>query len=365
MFPGTRAQDSVIEADEFAKIAEYSIPLIGEMMEFAWRRHLHGATKRAISFRTASRSGELPDMAIGFADMVGFTVLSRHLSDEDLELVVSRFEDIAFDVVAELGGRVIKMIGDEVLFVADDPFVAARIGLGLADAYAGDDLLSDVRVALAYGPVLARDGDVFGPVVNLASRIVAVARRGSVLVSAEMRTYLLGRAEEVVTSPDDDHRPEVVVGDAGDQAYAGDALPSAREAESPLSADTVGEAEDGELEFVLSALRPRVLRDIGLIQLWELGHHDSVVSRGRRLSSRRWERVSEILRDLEELRGRGERVLAAGIRASDHVGGSLRRRGHGLKTPSSSLDSADRGQSGTGDGVPDGDTDDSAGDTAT
>ena len=53
-------------------------------------------------------------MAVGFADMVGFTMLSQHLGDEELAAVVSRFEELAHDTVVALGGRVVKMIGDEV-----------------------------------------------------------------------------------------------------------------------------------------------------------------------------------------------------------------------------------------------------------
>jgi class 3 adenylate cyclase len=81
---------------------------------------------------------------------------------------------------------VVKMIGDEVMFVTADVTAAARIALSLSDAYGGDEQLSDVRVGLACGPVLAREGDYYGPVVNLASRIVNIARPGSVLISAEV-----------------------------------------------------------------------------------------------------------------------------------------------------------------------------------
>ena len=56
-------------------------------------------------------------MAVGFADMVGFTMLSQHLGDEELAAVVARFEALAHDTVVALGGRVVKMIGDEVMFV--------------------------------------------------------------------------------------------------------------------------------------------------------------------------------------------------------------------------------------------------------
>ena len=120
--------------------------------------------------------------------MVGFTLLSQHLSDEELAAVVRRFEEISHDIVTSARGRVVKMIGDEVMFVTDNVADAARIGLDLADAYADDDLLSDVRVGLAIGPVLVRDGDYFGPTVNLAHRIVNIGNPGTVLMSDEFHT---------------------------------------------------------------------------------------------------------------------------------------------------------------------------------
>jgi adenylate cyclase len=76
------------------------------------------------------------------------------------------------------------------MFVADDPFAAAEIALALVDAYANDELLPPARAGLALGPVLERGGDYFGPVVNLASRIVDVARPSRVVVSADLHSHL-------------------------------------------------------------------------------------------------------------------------------------------------------------------------------
>jgi class 3 adenylate cyclase len=129
-------------------------------------------------------------MAIGFADLVGFTALSQQLSQAALAEVVARFEELAHDTVARCGGRVVKMIGDEVMFAANDPVEAGLTALSLAEAYADDEQLQDVRVGLAYGPVLAREGDYYGPVVNLASRMVNIARPGSVLVSTSVHDVL-------------------------------------------------------------------------------------------------------------------------------------------------------------------------------
>ena len=179
--------DSVIDADQFARRAGTSLPAMGRLLEYVWRRHLQAATRRAMLDRVrGSDAGIGPVMAVGFADMVGFTVLSQHLGAAELAAVVSRFEQLAHDTVVARGGRVVKMIGDEAMFVVQSASGAAEIGLSLAEAYAGDELLSDVRVALAFGPVLVQDGDYYGPVVNLASRLVGVANPGTVLISGRV-----------------------------------------------------------------------------------------------------------------------------------------------------------------------------------
>jgi adenylate cyclase len=208
--------------------------------------------------------GESPVLAVGFADMVGFTLLSQHLSDPELAAVVRRFEELSHDIVTGLGGRVVKMIGDEVMFVVESVADAARIGLDLADAYADDELLSDVRVGLALGPVLLREGDYFGTTVNLAHRIVNIGNPGTVLVSNEFQAALLSTAPDVYTT---------------------------------------------------KPLRPRLLKDLGRVQLWWLGRAgheaDGTGVAADRRRNVRWERLSEVLRDLEELRGVGERLLSS------------------------------------------------------
>ena len=120
--------------------------------------------------------------------------MSQQLSEEALAILIERFEALAYDVVVAAGGRVIKTIGDEVMYVADDPLTAVRVALALSEAYGDDDLLSDVRVGIATGAVLARDGDYYGPVVNLASRLVGVAYPGTVVVSSDMHEALAGDA---------------------------------------------------------------------------------------------------------------------------------------------------------------------------
>jgi len=251
--------DSVLDADEFARQAEASIPAMTRLLEYVWRRHLQAATRRAMLHRTRGvDEGVRPVMAVGFADMVGFTVLSQHLGDDELAAVVARFEELAHDTVVALGGRVVKMIGDEVMFVVQSATGAAQIGLSLAEAYASDDLLSDVRVALAFGPVLVKDGDFYGPVVNLASRLVNVARPGTVLISDEFKEAL--------------------------------------------------ESEDAD-NIDTRPLRTRSLKDLGRVQMWKLIRAGSEPGADSRRTMR-WERLGEVLRELDELRERGETAVS-------------------------------------------------------
>ena len=193
--------DSVMSADAFASVADVTIPAMARLLEFVWRRQVAAGIQRSMHLRSHGVApGASPTLAVGFADMVGFTLLSQHLGDRELADVVRRFEDISHDIVTGLGGRVVKMIGDEVMFVVNDVADAARIGLDLADAYADDELLSDVRVGLASGPVLLRDGDYFGPTVNLAHRIVNIGNPGTVLISDEFHTALLEEAPDEFTA---------------------------------------------------------------------------------------------------------------------------------------------------------------------
>lgn len=111
------------------------------------------------------------------ANLVSFTRLSHGLTVQALADLVEAFEAATHDVIAEGGGRVVKTLGDEVLFVADEPAGAAGIACNLVTAIGEKPDMPDIRVGLATGPVVARFGDVFGTPTNFAARLTAMAHR--------------------------------------------------------------------------------------------------------------------------------------------------------------------------------------------
>lgn len=163
-------------------------PRLERFLAHVWRRHLLAALRR----RTTRTSDADQKVAVGFADLVGFTALSQALAPHELAVAVDRFEAIAYEHVTEHGGRVVKTIGDEVMFAADETVPAAEIALSLAEAYRRESALPGVRVGLAFGAVLSWEGDLFGPTVNLASRLVNLARPNSVLLSNDLGAALDG-----------------------------------------------------------------------------------------------------------------------------------------------------------------------------
>jgi adenylate cyclase len=246
-------EDSDGTDEESAQRSLEVAALLPHVLELVWRRRLVAEAKRRLT-RVGNDESEV-ELCVGFADLVGFTSQTQQLDTNALAEVVGRFEAIAYDVIPGLGGRVVKTIGDEVMFVNDDIGDGCRTALELARRYRDDEALSDVRVGLAFGPVLERDGDVYGGTVNLASRIVSVAYPGSVVISNELHA-----------------------------------------------------AASGDPEFTFTSLRTHYLKDIGRVTLWRMRLAGDVVegpyrgarldrSARRQLLQSRWE---ERNRDLQE-----------------------------------------------------------------
>ena len=172
--PGSRVGSALQLVDELSEPFE-------ELLIYAWRRHLAAAAARIEALAADDEDLHTVELSVGFADIVGFTALSNTLTEERIGDLVELFEMRCADVVATQRGRVIKSIGDSVLFVNDDPLAAYDTAEGIINVVGRDPRMPDVRVGLATGSVVLRLGDVFGPPVNMAARLTNVARRNRII----------------------------------------------------------------------------------------------------------------------------------------------------------------------------------------
>lgn len=154
------------------------------LLVYVWRRHLAAAAGRVEAMRANAEDLHTTELTVGFADIVSFTALSNQLSENKIGDLVELFEARCSDVVTTQRGRVIKSIGDSVLFVNDNAIEAFDTAEGIINVVGRDPRMPDVRVGLASGSVVMRLGDVFGPPVNMASRLTAVARRNRIVIDA-------------------------------------------------------------------------------------------------------------------------------------------------------------------------------------
>ena len=184
------------------------------LLDYAWRRQLSAAVQR-LAMRGERADGSTvslgmtgPDVGssslplargVGFADLVSYTSLSRQMNERTLANLVQRFEKRCAEVISIGGGRVIKTIGDEVMFLSETPEGGAQISLALARVIKNDPLLPQARVAFVWGRVLPRLGDLYGPTVNLASRLLALTEPGGVMVDASTARVLDGDDRFVLT----------------------------------------------------------------------------------------------------------------------------------------------------------------------
>lgn len=155
---------------------------LGALLEPLLRHHLWAAVNRQrAAMRTSSDRLE-STVAIGFVDLVGFTTTTSQMGSTQLLDFMQRFQRRAFDVVTAAGGRLVKHIGDEIMFASPEPGHGCEIALALIEAFSDAESLP--RGGLAHGLVVARHGDYYGPVVNLAARLADIAVSGEVLADA-------------------------------------------------------------------------------------------------------------------------------------------------------------------------------------
>lgn len=189
----------VTTARAFAEIAT-AVPALGRVLDVLFRHHLEAARmhfERTESWDVVGDGGIR--VAVGFADLCGFTGLSQHLTMDGLSQLLTGFEAVAADVVADHGGRLVKFLGDAVMYVTTDAVTAVAVAEDLVDAAEVRGLKA--RAGVTVGTALALDGDYFGPVVNLAARLVAVAEPGQVLASDPVVDRLGDRRTTVPLGP--------------------------------------------------------------------------------------------------------------------------------------------------------------------
>lgn len=168
------------------ELAPQLLPELERLVIHVWRRQVGAAAERLAA---APEQGSA-ERAVGFVDVVGYTRLSRELELEGLVAFLDGFDSAASAPVIRHGGRVVKTIGDEVMWTVDTAESAARIGCELAGL-----ATPLVRVGVAYGTTVPSGGDVFGPVVNIAARLTRLARPGTCLVDRELAAQLAGHEE--------------------------------------------------------------------------------------------------------------------------------------------------------------------------
>jgi len=181
MLERTRADSS--KREEALRLVESIGPDFEALLTYVWRRHLLAAVARVESLDGAVDE-QVAEATVGFADLVSFSALTNRLGDDEIGDLVEVFESRSHDVVSRRGGRMVKTLGDSVLFMSQTPEDGVEIAWDIVQVIGGDKRLPDVRVGLVTGPVVLRMGDVYGPAVNLAARLVGVARRNRVITDA-------------------------------------------------------------------------------------------------------------------------------------------------------------------------------------
>lgn len=168
---------------------------------YAWRRqmaHLVVNTNAEVSLlgRDAAGDDAYPlQRTLGFVDMVAYTRRTSMLSSQALARLVQRFELTCRDAISARGGRVVKTIGDAVLWIVNDLASGADIVCDLMDALEAQEDMLPVRASLVSGRVVSRFGDIFGPSVNLASRLADIVPRGNIFMDSATANELASLPE--------------------------------------------------------------------------------------------------------------------------------------------------------------------------
>ncbi|MCW2660238.1 MAG: chain Mycobacterial Adenylyl Cyclase, Holoenzyme Inhibited State [Mycobacterium sp.] len=161
-------------------------PMLGPMIQhmlFMQLRHM--METEAVNAAERAAGKPLPgarQITVAFADLVGFTRIGEVVSAEELGHLANRLAHLARDMTVP-PVRFIKTIGDAVMFVCPDPLPMLDVVLKLVETVDTDNDFPRLRAGVASGMAVSRAGDWFGSPVNMASRVTAVARPGTVLAA--------------------------------------------------------------------------------------------------------------------------------------------------------------------------------------
>jgi adenylate cyclase len=181
-------------AGRYAQATAQLYPLLDPLVRNLLALHLRQTAQSEVISAIERSGGRLPgsrEVAVCFADLVGFTRLGEEVPPDELGRLAVRLEDLARDV-AEPPVRLVKTIGDAAMLASVQPEPLLDAALSLIDAAdAESEDFPQLRAGVAVGFALPRAGDWFGRPVNLASRITQIARPGSLLAEREVRESAL------------------------------------------------------------------------------------------------------------------------------------------------------------------------------
>src|SRR5215213_8797183 len=186
-------------AEEMEGLARDLLPLASPLMDYVHRRFLqHFVAQDVVGHmedeleESDIESGRVR-VAIAFADLAGYTRFTEEEGEEEALSLVERFVEGVTNTLPD-DARVVKTIGDEVMVVGNDVQALVDWGVGFAGLF---EERPEPRIGIHWGTTLYRDGDYFGRDINLASRVVARARGGEVLVTDSVLEAVQGASHLV------------------------------------------------------------------------------------------------------------------------------------------------------------------------
>jgi adenylate cyclase len=173
----------------YVAAADTLAPEMAAVLDSMFRSHLRDGVRSDLveeAERDAGRLAGTQDIAVAFADLVGYTKLGEHLPTAELGQIATRLADIAVEAIVR-PTQLVKTIGDAVMLVSwDVPSMLETIQALIVAADAEGADFPPLRVGIAYGAASPRGGDWFGSTVNLASRVTEAGKPGRVFVTQDV-----------------------------------------------------------------------------------------------------------------------------------------------------------------------------------